>query len=218
MIRTLFFLVAGTFTLGSCVQLSTFQTAKTVGDGNGEILVAFGAGGVTNQFDEEGGTFGFGTFELAGRLGIGEKTDVGFKISHFSSYMVDLKYQFVGDQKSGFAMATGPGIGLYAFGFGEGVIMQGSVPLHMSIHPSEKLGIYLTPRYSGQFLIGNDFEVLHYLGGSVGFEAGRNVRFGTDISYLRAVGNNEIGNLFEDFGLGLFQVGFGVKFRIQGKK
>ena len=80
---------------GSCVQLSTFQTAKTVGNGNGEILVAVGGGGVSDSFDGE--SLGFGTFELGGRLGVADRVDVGLKISHFVSYLVDVKYQFVGD-------------------------------------------------------------------------------------------------------------------------
>lgn len=207
--------LGATLMLQGCIQLSTFQTAKTVGDGNGEILVAFGGGGITDAF--EGGSAGFGTFELAGRLGVGERTDFGLKISHFTSYLADVKYQFVGDQDSKFAMATGPGIGLYAFGFGS-TIFQGTLPLHMSVHPSEKFAVYLTPRYSGQYLVGDNSGSLHYLGGSIGFEAGRNVRFGTDISYMGLLNDSSDPNdSFEDFGLGLFQVGLGVKFRINKK-
>jgi hypothetical protein len=37
-----------------------------------------------------------------------------------------------------------------------------------------------------------------------------------DISYMSALGEEIDGDDFEDFGLGLFQVGFGVKFRING--
>jgi len=202
------------FILSSCIQLSTFQTAKTVGDGNGEILVAFGGGGVTDSF--EGDNVGFGTFELGGRLGVGDKVDVGLKISHFASYLVDVKYQFVGDQHSKFAMATGPGIGFYGFGFG-GTLFQATLPLHMSIHPSEKFAVYFTPRYSTQFALGNDGGSLHYLGGSLGFEAGRNVRFGTDLSYMSLLNTASEDDIFEDFGLGLFQFGFGVKFRMNKK-
>jgi len=202
-------------TLSSCVQLSTFQTAKTVGDGNGEILVAVGGGGVTDSFDGE--SLGFGTFELGGRLGVADKVDVGLKISHFVSYLVDVKFQFVGDEMSKFAMATGPGIGFYGFGFG-GTIFQATLPLHMSVHPSDHFAFYMTPRYSTQFAIGDGGGALHYLGGSVGFEAGRNVLFGTDISYMSLLNDAISDDIFEDFGLGLFQVGFGVKFRIHGKR
>ncbi len=195
-----------------CVQLSTFQTAKTVPKGDGEILVALGGGGISGAFD--GGSVGFGTYELAGRLGVGDKTDVGFKISHFVSYLADVKFQFVGDQESKFAMATGPGLGLYAFGFGA-AIFQGTVPLHMSIHPSDRFAVYLTPRYSTQFSIANGFNALHYLGGSVGMETGRKVRFGADVSYMGLLNHQYNNDVFDGFGLGLFQVGIGVKFRLQ---
>ena len=199
--------------LNSCVQLSTFQTAKTVEKGSGEILVAIGGGGVSESFSDE--SIGFGTFEVAGRLGVGEKVDIGLKISHFISYLADVKFQFVGDKDSKFAMATGPGVGIYAFGLGT-TIGQLTVPLHMSVHPSERLGIYLTPRYSGQFAFGDESGSLNYLGGSVGFETGRKIKFGTDISYLRLLNEDGHGNTFEDFALGLFQVGFGLKFLISG--
>lgn len=205
--------VFSVFLLGSCVQLSTFQTAKTVGKGNGEVLVALGGGGISEGFADE--SLGFGTFEIAGRYGVGEKVDLGVKISHFASYLFDVKYQFVGDEDSKFAMATGPGIGLYAFGFGT-TLMQATLPLHMSVHPSERLGIYLTPRYSAQFALGGEGS-LNYLGGSVGVEIGERVRFGTDISYLRLLDDVVDGDTFEDFGVGLFQFGIGVKFRINGR-
>lgn len=201
------------FLLGSCIQLSTFQTAKTTEKNSGDILVAIGAGGVSESFTGE--SIGFPTFEIAGRYGVGEKVDVGLKISYFSSYLFDVKYQFVGDQDSKFAMATGPGLGLYAFGFGS-TIFQATIPLHMSVHPSDRFAIYLTPRYSGQFAIGDASGSLSYLGGSTGFELGRRTRFGMDISYMSALGEEVDGEDFEDFGLGLFQVGFGVKFRING--
>jgi hypothetical protein len=196
------------------VQLSTFQTAKTVPKGDGEILIAVGGGGISEGFGDE--SVGFGTFELGGRIGVGEKVDVGLKISHFVSYLVDVKYQFVGDQDSKFAMATGPGLGIYAFGFGT-TLLQATLPLHMSVHPSETLGIYFTPRYSAQIAIGDESGSLNYLGGSVGLEVGRKVRFGADVSYMHLLDDGVDGDTFEDFGLGLFQVGIGVKFRIQGR-
>ncbi len=200
--------------LSSCVQLSTFQTAKTVPKGDGEILLAFGGGGISESFTGE--SIGFGTFEVAGRIGVGEKVDLGLKVSHFASYLADVKFQIVGDQDSKFAMATGPGVGLYAFGFGT-TLMQATLPLHMSVHPSDRLGIYFTPRFSSQFALGDGGGSLNYLGGSIGFELGRKIRFGTDISYMGVLDDDVDNDTFEDFGLGLFQVGFGVKFRIDGR-
>ncbi|HLF65490.1 MAG TPA: hypothetical protein VI603_17115 [Saprospiraceae bacterium] len=213
--KSLVLLLPVALLMSSCIQLSTFQTAKTVGKGNGEILIAIGGGGVSESF-EDNSSIGFGTFELGGRLGVSEKVDIGLKVSHFVSYLVDVKYQFVGDQSSKFAMATGPGIGLYAFGFGT-TLFQATLPLHMSVHPSERFGIYFTPRYSAQFAVGEGSGSLNYLGGSVGFEAGQNVRFGTDISYMRLLDDVVDDSSFTDFGLGLFQVGVGVKFRINRK-
>lgn len=212
--KTYFLVVMTILIMSSCVQLSTFQTAKPVPKGDGEIMIAIGGGGITDGFGDE--SVGFGTFEVAGRMGVGEKVDIGLKISHFISYVADVKYQFVGDQTSKFAMATGPGFGVYAFGLGT-TIAQFTLPLHMSVHPSERLGIYFTPRYSGQFAFGDESGSLNYLGGSVGVETGKNVKFGLDVSYLKLLNDQDVdGDTFEDFGLGLFQIGLGVKFRING--
>ncbi len=194
-----------------CLQISTFQTAKTIGKGGGEIGLAIGGFGISDGFSDN--AVGTGAFEIMGRMGVGEKTDIGLKISHFSSYLLDVKFQIVGDRQSTFAMATGPGIGMYAF-FGDGFLLQGTIPLHMSVHPSDRFAFYLTPRYSTQFSTGS-FSGLHYLGGSVGIEAGANVRFGADISYMRLLNTFTGSNgIFDEFGIALYQVGVGVKFRI----
>jgi hypothetical protein len=87
----------------------------------------------------------------------------------------------------------------------------------MSVHPSERFAVYFTPRYSAQFAVGDASGSLNYLGGSVGIEAGQNVRFGLDISYMHLLDNVITDSAFEEFGVGLFQVGVGAKFRIHGK-
>jgi hypothetical protein len=66
--------------------------------------------------------------------------------------------------------------------------------------------------------LGNGGGGLHYLGGSVGIETGRKVVFGVDISYLHLLNDGGADDIFEDFGFGLFQIGFGAKFKIYGKQ
>ena len=194
-----------------CLQISSFQTAKTTPKDEGTIAVALGGLGVTDPFDS-GDSFGVGTFEIMGRMGVGEKTDIGLKLSSFSSFLFDVKHQIVGDQHSSFAMALGPSLGFQAF-VGTSLLMQAHLPIHMSVHPSDRFAYYLTPRYATQFAFSGG--ALHYAGGSTGFEIGRKTKFGMDISYMGILNDGDAdGDVFEDFGLGLFQVAFGVKFKI----
>ena len=203
------------FLLSNCAQITSFQTAKTIPDNEGEITVSLGAFGITDAFDD-GGSVGLASFEFMGRMGVGEKSDVGLRISSFSTFVFDYKYQFVGDRYSKFAMATGPGIGVSAFGFGA-VIGQSQLPLHISVHPSERFGVYLTPKYINQFAIGGGGGgMIHYAGGSLGFESGRRTKFGADISYASVLNSNDDFDL-ENLGLGLFHAGIGVKFHIGGQ-
>ncbi|MDX1478663.1 MAG: hypothetical protein R3301_13215 [Saprospiraceae bacterium] len=199
--------------LPGCIQVSSWQTARTVGEHNGEILVAFGALGISDPLGEDADA-GVGTMELMGRYGVSETVDIGLKISSFSSYVFDAKFQVVGDRTTSFGLALGPGIGITAF-VGSNGIFQGHLPVHMSVHPSERFAFYFTPRYSSQFTFGDG--ALHYLGGSLGLEFGRKVKFGLDVSFAELLNDTDADDVFEDFGLRLFQVGFGAKFRIQGQ-
>ena len=206
--------VAFTFSLTGCIQVSSWQTARTVGEGNGEILVALGALGISDPLGDETDA-GIGTMELMGRYGVSEKVDLGIKISSFSSYVFDAKFQLIGDRDAQFALAVGPGIGITAF-VGTNGIFQGHVPIHMSVHPSDRFAFYFTPKYASQFTLGDG--ALHYLGGSLGLEFGRKVKFGLDVSFVNLLNDQDADDIFEEFGLQLFQVGFGAKFRIQGQR
>ncbi len=197
----------------SCAQLSSFQTAKTVGKENAEIGFAASGAGFTDFIDNaEDETAVLPVLEMWGRYGVGENLDVGIKLSTGLSGVFDLKYQFVGDRDSKFAMALGGGLGFQG-GTLDDFILQGHIPLHMSIHPSPKFGIYLTPRFISQFIIGT--ASVNYGGGSFGLEFGQKVKFMTEFNYYKLL--NEIQDtdeLFSDFGIGLYQVGMGFKFRI----
>lgn len=198
-----------------CAQLSSFQTAKVVGKNNGEIGFAAGGAGFSGIIDEldESETPILPIFELWGRYGVGNKVDLGLKLSTGLSGVFDAKFQLVGDRQSTFAMALGGGIGFQG-GTLESALLQGHIPLHMSIHPSEKVGIFLTPRYISQFIIGDGS--INYAGASTGIEIGTRIKFIADFSYfglLNDTGDIDDG-LFGDFGTGLFQGGIGMKFLI----
>lgn len=205
--------VAVAFLLSGCAQFSGFQTARTVDKGGGEISLA--VGGLSTQVDFDIDSTSTGDFtatvpflEAGGRWGLGEKVDMGLRISSTLNMTLDARYQFVGDKTSLFAMAIGGGIG-YQGGIGGFNLFQTQFPLYMSVHPTDNLGIYLTPRFAAQFATSSGGGSVNWGGFSSGVEIGRNVRFGADVSFFRIINNQDI---FDT--LNFFQVGIGVKFML----
>ena len=210
-----FFILAiiTTLLLQSCAQLSGFQTARVLPENDAEI--GFAAGGLsTFNASDLGGDLGIisvPVVEAFGRVGLGNHFDVGLKVSSTLSGVFDGKWQFVGDQDSKFAMATGLGLGFQG-GAANAFLMQAHIPLDMSIHPSERFAVYFSPRYINQFALGKNLEgaKLSYLGMSSGIEAGKRVKFVLDFSFFNIV-SKSLENTPN-----LFQFGAGVKFRLNG--
>lgn len=203
--------VAVAFLLSGCAQFSGFQTARTVDKGGGEISLAAGGLGTQIDFDIDstiGGDFTAVVpfLEVGGRWGLGEKVDMGLRLSTTLNMMLDARYQFVGDKTSLFAMAIGGGIG-YQGGIGAFNLFQTQVPLYLSVHPADNVGIYLTPRFAAQFVTSSGGGSVNWGGFSSGVEIGRNVRFGADVSFFRIINDQ---NIFD--ALNFFQVGIGMKF------
>lgn len=212
--RSLFHLLGIVFPcalmLTSCAQLSSFQTGRTSGKGNGEAGTALSASGITQAFDAEASATFF-IVEAFGRYGIAENFDIGLKLSTGLTGVIDFKYQIAGDKTSPFAMSVGPGIGFQGDIAGTS-LLQLHLPLHMSYHPSERMAIYASPRYISQVITGGGSA--NYFGSSLGFETGEKVRFVLEASYFRLLNDREVDGL----GIGLFQFGGGLKFRIFGNK
>jgi hypothetical protein len=206
--------------LHSCASISGFQTGRTVGKDAGEIIFSVN-GTRTFEFKELNedslGLDNFSIFapniELGGRFGISEKVDFGVRANTNLNILADVKVQVAGDQESVFALATGLGLGMFGFVSGAGGLFNFQVPLYASVHPTESLDFYLAPRYIGQW--GTTFSessgLLNYWGANLGFLAGRKTKFGIDVAYY---GVNGAGGDFND---SLFQIGFGMKFKIGGK-
>lgn len=196
--------------LNSCAQLSSFQTGRTSGKGNGEGGIAVSASGISDAFDTDSRAVFF-VGEAFARYGVGENFDIGLKLSTGLTGVFDFKYQIVGDKISPFAMSLGPGIG-FSGAIAETSLVQLHLPVHMSYHPNKRSAIYASPRFISQIVTGEGSA--NYLGSSIGFETGENVRFVLEGSYFRILNGEEVAGL----GVGLFQFGGGVKFRIFKEK
>lgn len=208
--------------LNSCASISGFQTGRTVGAETGEIMFSVN-GTRTPDFDDLSNADSdsldvsdFSIFapniEIGGRYGVSEKIDFGIRANTNLNIYADVKYQFVGDQESPVAVATGFGLGMFGFVVGTGGLFNFQIPLYASFHPTESLDLYVAPRYVGQWgtAFGESSGLINYFGANVGFLTGNRTKFGVDIGYY-GLSNNDTG--FND---SLFQIGFGMKFRIGG--
>lgn len=152
---------------------------------------------------------GFPFIEVSGRYGVTDKLDIGVRLNSNLNLGVSGKYQLVGDQESPFAMALGAEIATFGLFLG---LWNVQVPVYLSVHPSERLAIYLTPRYTYQFstFVGAKYG-LSYVGANAGIMFGERSKFGLDIGYHNVSATEGSGNL------GLLQIGVGARFPIGGR-
>ena len=209
----LFVLALGVLLTQGCASLSGFHTGRTVGDNKAEFTASLNAGNAPDFSEEEEeisdqlSVVFFPNIELGGRYGISEKFDFGLRLNTSLNVLLDAKYQFVGDQESPFAMSVGAGVGTFGLISTQAALVNFQVPLYTSYHPTESIGIYLSPRYIGQF--GTAFSetsgLLSYYGFNTGAEFGKDaLRFGLDYGFyqLNAPGTIENTSVMQ-FGIGL---------------
>ncbi|MFN7119855.1 MAG: hypothetical protein ACK4TA_23880 [Saprospiraceae bacterium] len=208
--------------ISSCASISGFQTGRTVGAETGEIM--FSVNGTrspdfdelsdenVDSLDSEDFNIFFPNLEIGGRYGVSEKLDFGIRANTNLNLFADVKYQLVGDQESPVALATGFGLGMFGVVSGSGGLFNFQIPLYASYHPTESLDLYVSPRYVGQWgtAFGESSGLINYFGANAGFLAGRRTKFGVDIAYY-GLNNSKTG-----FDSSLFQIGFGMKFKIGG--
>ncbi len=175
--------------LFSCASITGFQTGRTVEKGHGEFSAALNVTQTPN-FNDNGmandiPSVFLPVMEVGGRYGVGRNVDVGLRLSTSLNFLIDGKYQFIGDQESPFAMAVGGAFGGFMVSVANSSLLNFQVPLYASYHPTEKLHLYLTPRYIGQFgSVGSlSSDLLNYTGANAGILFGKKTKFGIDIGY-----------------------------------
>jgi len=213
-------LLTGMAAFTGCASLTGFQDGRAVGQDNGEVGVSLNysrSPDLDKLKDEaEDSTNveipidGFPFIEVSGRYGVTDKLDIGVRLNSNLNLGVSGKYQLVGDQESPFAMALGAEIATFGLIAG---LWNVQVPVYFSVHPSERLAIYLTPRYTYQFstFAGAEYG-LSYVGANAGLMFGERSKFGFDIGYHNVSATEGDGNL------GMLQFGVGARFPIGGRR
>lgn len=135
------------FLFSSCYTLNTHQTAKTLGKGEMSIQMISGMAGIPELPDDPNNAtyVGLSTAQVQMALGVRDNLDLGVTVG-FNKLGFLGKYQFLGNQDSKFAMASGAYL-YRSFGnmFDFYNITAIDVPLFISYHPVKYLSIYSNP-------------------------------------------------------------------------
>ncbi len=213
-ILSAFIIASGALLLSNCASLSGLQDGRTVGKNNAEIGISmnFSQSPDFNKWEDQVDSQNliprqyFGNFEFGARYGVAEKLDVTLRLNTALNMGLGVKTQVVGDRESQFALALGAEVGTFTFISG---LWNVQIPVYLSVHPTDQLTWYLTPRYIYQFLsFAGANNGLSYVGGNTGFLFGKRHKFGIDIGYY-SIGHSS-------YRIGAVQFGLGGKFVIGG--
>lgn len=202
-------LLCGILTLPSCVSVSGFHTGRTIEEKSGEISLGLNltrSPDFFNDTEEDIPNVFFPILELGGRYGVAKNIDVGLRVNSALNFLIDGKFQVVGDQESEFAVALGAGFGGFGIVSSAGALLNFQVPVYTSFHPKENIHIYFSPRYIGQFgtTIGESTGLINYLGGNTGVLFGTKTKFGIDLGVFNISENGD------NINTTLINIGFGV--------
>lgn len=145
--------------LSSCVSINSLQSGRTIDKGNLEIAGGLTSGEYTpNSLGlEEDDDYNYDyvpMLEFGAKYGISENFDLALKFNTAGFVMGQIKYQFLGNKSSLFAAGIGADFGSFPvwalFSVMDSYI---SVSLYLSIHPTEDICLYVTPRYSYSSII-----------------------------------------------------------------
>lgn len=133
----------------SCVSLNSNQTGKTVGEGNISFFGNY-SGHINDKeyiyaiHDSVKNSNVLEIVEIGTSFGIKENFDLGVKVNSSFYFMGTSKLQFIGNKQSFFASSAGLNLGVGLF---LGSSFSSSLSLYNSIHPTDYLGFYLSPKY-----------------------------------------------------------------------
>jgi len=177
------------------IAIPALQTGKTAGKSNLDmgIHVSHGKYSQNSVLDPDGELDYKPVFGMKASYGVTERIDLGISLDQTTFLSLRFKYQFLGDQHSLFAASTGLESGFISAAFFLGNLTYYlSTPLFISVHPTEKLAFYVTPRFThasnyiydhptgGQLGPG---PKLNFLGITYGFAYGKKTKIALELSY-----------------------------------
>ena len=199
-----------------CMTFNNLSTGRSLGKGIHEFTPSL------SSYYVEGKATTPSLPQFIYNYGLTEKMDVGANIS-FGMFGAQLKYQIIGDQRSYFCMAPGITYTYFDAGTSNGnssdrlnfSLSNLSIPLNMSVHPSERLAVYFSPkvlRLGGRAALGssNSSKSIMMIGFTPGIEYGRRIKVIAEVNVLSPLNTNE--NFQNTFGM----LSLGAKTQIVG--
>lgn len=201
--------------LQSCISYTGFEDGKTLGKGKVEIMpsLSIHQSPSITFFDNEKKLedipiIAYPTIGLSLKYGIGIKTDLYVRSASNFGINTGFKHQLIGENNSKFALSTGADVGILMVpGIlqDDYIIPNAQIPIYTSYHPSEKVSLYLTPRYVYQFKSVKDINDYHYLGSNFGVMIGKKHKFGLDLG-IYSIQVTNLGRFY------ILNVGLGAKY------
>ncbi len=176
----------------SCATLTGYQDGRAIGKESVEVLGSINYTqtpdfDVDLNFDSianpEVPSFGFPNIEFGAKYGVTDKLDVLVRANTNLNLNVGAKYQLLGTNESLFALGAGAEVGTFGL---ITTFWNVQVPVYASLHPTENISIYLSPRYTYQFSSTFAAGGITYLGGNFGLLFGRKNKIGVDVGYANA--------------------------------
>ncbi len=161
--KNLFLFALLSFALTSCISNTAMQTGRVLE--KGEVQITAGLTNIASNsiydiedIDADNNTGNTAAdfllpniLEAQGRvkIGLGKKTDIGMSLSASPLFSANLegeiKHQFIGNNNSRYAVSAALKAGVGGlFGLGATSI---TVPLYASIHPTDFISFYSSPRF-----------------------------------------------------------------------
>jgi hypothetical protein len=200
--------------LAGCTTFNNLSTGRSLGKGVHEITPSL------SSYYVEGKATTPSLPQVIYNYGLTEKLDIGANVS-FGMFGGQVKYQLIGDQQSFFCMAPGITYTYFDAGTSNGnsadrlnfSLSNLSLPINMSVHPSERLAVYFSPkvlRLGGRAALGsnNSSSYIMMIGFTPGVEYGRRIKVIAEVNILSPLKTND--NFKHTFGM----LSLGAKFRL----
>ncbi len=157
-------LLLGCLVLSGCLALPSVQTGRALGAGHGElrfsatsacysdVSISGERDGFVEGRHDEGDYPGdyVPVVGVEGAFGVGARTDVGLGFNSAQFLSARVRHQVVGTAASSFAVGVGAegGVNPAAAVFLGVAYLYGTVPVYASFHPTERVALYVVPRYT----------------------------------------------------------------------
>ncbi|MFT4660989.1 MAG: hypothetical protein ACI8XB_001260 [Patiriisocius sp.] len=224
--------------LNSCTSVLDFQTAKTLGVGNNELIVSATA---ANSISDEEYSTPWLSPSIEFKRGFHERLDIGIQTQLFNSATLNLKYQFVGDIDTKLAFAVTHKLG-YGYTISDDLTLRDAEGYYTVINSfdfldddfdfetddifdqsikygmlHEELGLVGSYHFSKELAVTSALKGIvlynsdassYTLANTYGVEIGKKIKLSMNFGYNFAWVQ---GTGQDGFAIGRFQYGFGVK-------